>query len=259
MLSGDVTAVSVAITGATTTSATPSCTGTGTWTLNVGSWTTNGTSNVSVTQLDAAGNTGTVQQDVTVDKVAPTLTSITRTGPESVNAGPLTWTATFSEPVVGVTTNFRLTTGALGGTAPSISGVSPDGGVPSATWTVTERVAGATGANNGLGAGKALVIDTTRPMVTVSKIDVAFPFPIYPVTVSGTSEAGAGPVTVFLCYNAGPTCDAGNVTQTFSVTGATWTTGWSSQWGRGTWYASAEQTDAAGNVGTSPVFGPFTS
>ncbi len=410
VLSGDVTPVSVEITGATTTTATPACsgTGTGTWTLNVGSWATNGTRNVSVTQLDAAGNTGTVQQDVTVDKVRPTLTSITRAGAETVNAGPLSWTATFSEPVVGVaTTNFRLATSALGGTAPSIADVSPVGGSPSATWTVTASLAGATGANNGsiqanlngrgaitdpatntltttsmngesytydttrptvtgvssqladgsyragqvvpvtvtfsepvvvtgtpqlslatgtpattpvaytsaaaadvltfeytveaghtsadldyavttalslngatiadaagndalltlpapgatgsLAAGKALVIDTTPPVVTVTKIEVAFPFLIYPVTVSGTSEAGAGPVTVFLCYNAGPTCDAGNATQTFSVTGATWTTGWSSQWGRGTWYASAEQTDAAGNVGTSPVFGPLTS
>ena len=66
-------------------------------------------------------------------------------------------------------------------------------------------------------------------------------------------------MTVYLCYNNGPNCEAGNATQTLEVDGEVWTTGWSTEWGQGTWYASVEQADAAGNVGTSPVFGPFAS
>jgi hypothetical protein len=70
-------------------------------------------------------------------------------------------------------------------------------------------------------------------------------------------------VTVYLCSRAVPVCDSSNATLTLAgvavSASGTWQTGWSPWAGQGTWIAGATQTDAAGNVGTSNVFGPFSS
>jgi hypothetical protein len=87
----------------------------------------------------------------TVDKTQPTVVSILREGTSPTNAGPLQWTVTFSEPVIGVTTaNFALISAGLGGTAPTVTSVVPVGGpAPASTWTVEVSTAGTTGANDG--------------------------------------------------------------------------------------------------------------
>ena len=119
------------------------------------------------------------------------------------------------------------------------------------------------GASGSLGASKALVIDTTPPAVAVTAMTDQNVLFWSRVRASGTAESGAGPLTVYLCYGSGPSCDSSNATSTFTdvAVGAdgTWLTGWSSYEFTGTWYASATQTDAAGNVGTSSVFGPHAS
>ena len=80
---------------------------------------------------DPAGNTSaastSTDNTVTYDTVRPTLTSINRsTGATNpTNTGPLTWTATFVEPVSGVTaSNFGVATSGITGTAPSITSVA---------------------------------------------------------------------------------------------------------------------------------------
>ncbi len=241
--------------------------------------------------LNSAGSLAS-SKNLVIDNTSPTVTSITSAlANGSYRAGQVVPVeVTFSEPVVVTgTPALQLATG-----TPATTSVGYSSGSGSTTLTFDYTVAdgntsadldyantGALVLNGGtitdaagndavrtlpapgtagsLGANKALVIDTTPPVVTVTSIQRVFPIFIYPVTASGTAESDDGPVTVFLCFNGGPTCDASTATQTFTVSGASWTTGWSSQLGRGTWYASAEQTDAAGNVGTSPVFGPFNS
>ncbi len=100
----------------------------------------------SWTARSGASNSVTVVNDTT----APTVSSINRAGTSSTNAGPLTWTVTFSEPVNNVVSaRFSLVTGGTGGTAPSISSVTASGGAPSATWTVSVSTAGTTGTNAG--------------------------------------------------------------------------------------------------------------
>ena len=92
-----------------------------------------------------AGSTPVVGQAYLFDTTAPTVTSITTTGPSPTNHGPLHWTVTFSEPVLNVTSlRFGFVpSGGLAG-SPSITSVAPAAG-PSATWTVTVNTTGVTG------------------------------------------------------------------------------------------------------------------
>src|SRR5438876_223985 len=91
-----------------------------------------------------------VGQAYTYDTTPPTVSSINRASTSPTNAGPLTWTVTFSEPVSNVTTsNFGLVTSNLGGTAPSITSTTPSGSAPTATWTVSVSTTGTSGTNAG--------------------------------------------------------------------------------------------------------------
>src|SRR5262249_40511890 len=140
-----------------------------------------------------AGNGSFTGQVYSVDRTAPTLSSINRSGTNPTNAGPLGFTLTFSEPVNGVVaSNFALATSNIGGTTPVIGTPSATGGAPSATWTVNVTTVGTTGANNGsiglnlanntnikdvatnnlftvFATGQAYAYDTTAPTVTVNQ------------------------------------------------------------------------------------------
>ena len=111
----------------------------------------------------------------TVDKAAPTLSSINRAGTNPANTGPLTWTVTFSEPVNGViTSNFALATSNIGGTAPSITSATPTGGAPAAAWTVSVSTTGATGQNTG-SIGLNLANTTNIKDVATNNLSAATP------------------------------------------------------------------------------------
>ena len=90
-------------------------------------------------------------QVVTIDKTAPTVTSINLAGVSPTNASSLAWTVTFSEPVNNVVAaDFTAVgTGLTGGTGLTIAAPVPTGGAPSASWTVTVATHGAVGANSG--------------------------------------------------------------------------------------------------------------
>jgi hypothetical protein len=132
-----------------------------TWTVRASTTGTTGAGDTTSTiRLDLTSGAGIVDaagnglgdalplqgQAVTYDTVAPALVAIVRTGPALVNAGPLAWTVTFTEPVTGVdSADFALSSLGVSGT-PALSGTSADGGPPSSTWTVTASVSGVTAA-----------------------------------------------------------------------------------------------------------------
>lgn len=110
-----------------------------------------GSHTFQVRAVDTKGNTsGAASYTWVIDTGAPTLSSIVRTDPNPTKANPLRWTVTFSEPVKNLaTSNFALVTGGLGGSAPSISTVTPLGSAPASAWTVTASTAGTTAGNAG--------------------------------------------------------------------------------------------------------------
>ena len=252
--------------------------------------------------VDAAGNTlGSTPlsgQAYTYDTTAPTVTGVSSALADgSYRAGQVVpVTVTFSEPVTVSGTGAPQLTMATGSPATTVVDYTAGSGGTALTfeytvvdgnnsadldYTATTSLAlnggviadaagnAATltlpspGAAGSLGASSALVIDTTAPVVEVTTMSSQTILIWSRVRASGTAEAGVGPLTVYLCYGAGPTCDAGTATQTLTnvavAPDGTWLTGWSSYQLTGTWYASAAQTDVAGNVGTSAVFGPYTN
>lgn len=116
-------------------------------------------------RLDMANSTGitpsvtnvpfTSGQVYTIDKTAPTVSSITLVGTSPTNAASVQFTVTFSESVTGAATaNFSLDT--TGVTAPSITSVSAG---PGTTRTVTVN----TGSGNGT---VSIDLLTLTPVIT---------------------------------------------------------------------------------------------
>ncbi len=95
--------------------------------------------------------------------------------------------------------------------------------------------------------------------MVVTAIDA--PSWLFAQVVPGRPRSALGPVTVYLCSGQRATCDAMHPTQIFSglAVGANGDVADQLDQLRcqGNWYASATQTDAAGNVGTSEVVGPI--
>ncbi|NDG65260.1 MAG: hypothetical protein EBY29_17645, partial [Planctomycetes bacterium] len=103
-----------ALLGTTTTNAS----GNYSYTLTAANITTlgQGADSITVTQTDAAGNTGSSAAfAISVDTVAPTVTAVTDSTSASVTNQPITFTATFGEAVVGTvgTGNFTATNGVV--------------------------------------------------------------------------------------------------------------------------------------------------
>ena len=189
-----------------------------TWTVSVSTAGTTGTNagsiGLNLTSIgsiaDVAGNAlsatlPVVGQAYTYDTTPPTVSSINRAGTSPTNAGPLTWTVTFSEPVSNVTTsNFGLVTSNVGGTAPSISSVTASGGAPSATWTVSVSTAGTTGTNAGsiglnlTSIGSIADVAGNALSATLPVVGQAYTYDTTPPTVSSIDRAGTSPT------NAGP-------------------------------------------------------
>jgi hypothetical protein len=245
--------------------------------------------------VDAVGNpmgAGTLTgQTYLYDTAAPTVTGVSSTLANGTYAAGqvVPVTVTFSEPVAvtGGTPRLTLATGpsattavdytsGSGGTALTFEYTVEDGdNSADLDYAATDALAlnggtirdaagnpaalalPAPGSAQSLAGAKALVIDTTPPEVVVDGIETTLFLGFIPrLRISGTAEVGSDPVTVYLCSGQ-PTCTA---PQTFTVAvGANgrWSTAWTYQ--QGSWYASAMQTDAVGNVGTSEVFGPVAN
>jgi hypothetical protein len=99
-----------------------------------------------------AGDGSFTGQVYTVDKTAPTVSSINRKAGSTnpTNAASLDFTVTFSEPVSNVVAaRFAVAATNVTGTTPTVGAVTPVGSAPTGTWTVTVSTSGAVGANNG--------------------------------------------------------------------------------------------------------------
>ena len=234
----------------------------------------NTTYNYRVRSRDAAGNervstNGTFKTAVT-DVVPPTVQSVNRAGASPTNAGSVSWTVTFSEPVTGVdTSDFALVPGSVTGAV--ISSVTGSGsqyvvaaGTGSGNGTLGLNVVdndsivdtaanplGGAGSGNGNFTGQSYTIDRTAPSVTIDQAagqadptnagSVAFTV-VFSETVSGFA---AGDVSF-----AGSTV-GGTLAATVSGTGPSYSVAVTGMAGTGTVVASIPSgaaSDAAGNV-----------
>jgi len=133
---------------------------------------------------DATVDNGTGTADITINRPPTTITSINRNASSPTNAGNIAWTVVFANAVSGLTvSNFTLANSGLGG-APAITAVTPIGGSPATSWTVTAST-GSGGGTLGLSlandtgldytlsnlpfTGQAYTIDRTAPTVTINQ------------------------------------------------------------------------------------------
>lgn len=223
------------------------------------------------------GNGAFAGDSYLVDRTAPVVLSIDRAGASPTNAGPLSWTVAFSEPVSGVVAaDFGLVSSGVAGT-PTITSATPSGPVPTATWTVSASVAGVTGTNagsirldltsagvitdaaanpiSGTFTGQAYAYDTTAPAVT--SITRLGPSPTNAASVSWTvafSEdvAGVG-VSDFALVASG--VSGASIT---SVTGgpASYTVAASTGTGDGTLRLDLVDDDSIADAAGNPLGGP---
>ncbi len=191
----------------TATLSSPNATTTG-WSYPLAVPAPDGNYALHVVTRDIRGNgtpsgTYTATATFTTDTVAPTATSINRSGANPINAGPLSFSVTFSEPVKNVATgNFSLTTSGLGGTAPTITGVSPASGL-NTTYTVTVSTTGTTGTNSGsirldLSSVGTIQDAATNLLAATRTGDQAYTYDTAAPAVSSINRSGTNPI------NAGP-------------------------------------------------------
>ncbi|MBI2933480.1 MAG: hypothetical protein HYY16_17690, partial [Planctomycetes bacterium] len=193
--------------------------GSGPYTVSVDTGTGDGSIRLDVpitaTITDAAGNAlsglpYTSGSSYTVDKSAPTVTSITLASANPTNAAAVNFTVTFSEPVNGVATgNFTAT---MGGAVVGAFVSAVTGTPPTVTWTVTVD----TGSGDGslrldLTAAGAVVDTAANPLS-------GLPFTTgesYTVDKSTPSVSSVSSTTPDGTYGIGTVID---VTVTFSET-----------------------------------------
>lgn len=140
-----------------------------------------------------------------------------------------------------------------------------DGAVSGSTWTAgpvasladgtyTAQVSQGDAAGNvGTSSAVTFTIDTTRPVVSVTAPTAGAVLNLSQPTVSGLAgQASGDDLSVTLKLYAGSTV-SGSPIQTHEVTpnGANWTTGAVAALADGMYTVQAEQSDAAGNTGTS--------
>jgi hypothetical protein len=172
------------VTGSGTTYTVTASTGSGSGTLGLNLVDDDSIIDAGANKLGGTGtgNGNLTGQTYTIDKTAPTVTSINRTSATPTNATSVSWTVIFSETVTGVgTTDFALA--ATGPSSTSISTVTGSGTtytVTASTGTgdgtlglnlvdddsITDAVTnklGGTGTGNGNLTGQTYTIDKTAP------------------------------------------------------------------------------------------------
>ncbi len=209
-------------------------------------------------------------QVYTIDKTAPTVSSINRSGVDPTNAASVSFAVTFSESVTGVTTgNFSLDTSGVSGA--SITGISGSG----ATRTVTVNTGSGDGtvsidlltvtgvidtAGNALGsafvAGQSYTIDKTAPGISISAPNPTSTIsgPVdFTITYTGASAVTLATGNITLNTTGSAT---GSVSVTGSGTGSRTVTvsGISGTGTIGISIAGGTASDAAGN--SAPAAGP---
>jgi urease beta subunit len=211
-----------------------------------------------------------IRQGVIVDPVVPLAVDIdpptvviTDDEPgvvANIATGNITYTFTFSEAV----TDFALEDiTVIGGTPGLLTQVSPTEYLlvvtPNANFEGDLKVAVAAeaaidGAGNRSNAAQSTqAVDTLAPTVTITRVGGVDEIPVEGTVVVGTAEPGSGNVTISFGSEQttlGTATVGGNGDFTYSLTAANITT---IRQGTGK-TLTATQTDAAGNIGTSPAF-----
>jgi hypothetical protein len=146
---------------------------------------------VQAFQKQGSLTSGQTSYTWTVDLVKPTLTAINRAGASPTNAGSVSWTVTFSEPVSGVTTSNFATATTLSGT--SVTGVSPStGSATSFTVTASTGTGTPTGTTLGLNLanGTGIKDAAQNPLATTSFTGQTYVIDKTPPTAVPTITSG---------------------------------------------------------------------
>ena len=210
-----------------------------------------------------AGNGNFTGQTYTIDKTAPTVSTIARSNPASsaTNAASVQFAVTFSESVTGVgATDFSLSTTVTGASIGTVSGsgmsytVTVDTGSGDGTLRLDvvdddsiadlagNKLGGAGTGNGNFSSGQTYTIDKTPPAAPVITSPVNNGSTSTTVNFSGTAEPGSS-VTVFdgaTAQGTSVTADAAG-TWTKQLTGVT----------SGSHTYTAKATDAVGNTSGS--------
>jgi len=138
----------------------------------------------------AAGGIASAQvtldnQTMTATMLIPTtVSSINRVTATPSNLGSVQWTVTFGNAVSGVSAaNFSLVNSGLGGT-PTVTGASPVGAEPTATWTVTASTGTGTGT---LGLNMVNATGVSVPINSLPFVGQVYDIDKTPPTVTGVS------------------------------------------------------------------------
>ncbi len=195
----------------------------------------NGNYPITITAHNGVAPDATQSFTLTVNRSNTTIVSIDRIGSALTNASSVSWTVTFANATLGLTSgNFTLVNGSLGGT-PTITAVTPDTALPATAWTVTASTGtgdGTLGLNlvndtglahnltNAPFTGEVYTLDRTAPTVTINQAigqsDPAGSSPINftvvfsePVTDFATGDvtlsASTAPGTLVGTVSGGPT------------------------------------------------------
>ena len=256
--------VSVAILGASTQNGTAACAA-GAWTFTpTTALSADGSYAITATQSDTASNVGTSgAQSIVVDKTLPVV-ALT-----SVNGTARTFPYISNTTVTAVGGTCGAAIGDSATVSVSITGASTQSGTAACTagtWTFTPTTAlsadGAytitatqtdAAANTGTTGAKAITVDQTLPIVTLTTVNgTARTFPLS-INVTATAVGGAcgtaagDAATVAIAVTGSATqngtapCTAGAWTYTFAPAFSS----------SGTYNVTATQTDTAANTGTS--------
>ena len=265
---GDSPTVTVKVYSGSAASGTPVQTRTAT--VSAGSWSisaspplTEGTYTAQAAQTDAAGNIGTGTATFTIDTTAPVVTLTAPVNGSSTNAATPTFsgaagTATGDSTTVtvkvysgsaasGTPVQTRTATVSAGSWSVSASPALAEG-----TYTARAQQSDAAG-NVGTSAANTFIVDTTPPVVTLTApANGSFTNNTTPTFsgAAGTATGDSTSVTVKV-YSGSAASGTPVQTRTATVSAGSWSVSASPALAEGTYTARAQQSDAAGNAGTS--------
>ena len=223
---------------------------------------TDGDYTVQATQTDAAGNSGTsAARTFKVDTAAPAVT-LAHPGAGATNDATPAFdgaAGTAAGDSANVTVKVYAGSAASGTPVQVLSATASSGG-----WSVTPSAALADGAytavaeqadaagNTGSSASRTFTVDTAAPAVTLAHPAAGMTKNASPAFdgAAGTATGDSTTITVKL-YSGSSTGGTPLRTMTATPSGGSWSATPSPALPDGTYTARAEQTDAAGNTGTS--------
>jgi len=229
------TTVSITVNGQTNTTTVNS----GTWTINWPTTLSQSSYTASASVSDAAGNTSTTSQPLTIDTTAPSVAISTPTNGSSTNDNTVLVTGTAEAgSVVRVSIDGVLdTTMTVPGSGVWSYTTDP---LSDGSHTVSATTTDAAG-NVGTATSKTFTVDTVPPTITINGGASRLTTDTTP-TISGTSSEPNGR-TISITING--------QTNTTTVSGGTYTLDWPTVLAEATYTVTASVTDLGGNTATA--------